>query len=163
MSFRADNNRIHVTDTSGNIVFDTNRKMFAVTDHVVGSTTIANKPPDFLSTGNYQHQVLANINPNADFVMGHCRAVSGPADGGLPNIGVFNAGGSVLWGWAVISRTGASPNEMWANWIFHFVASGGQLLLTEEWFNKYTGVWDSANLTLVGGTISYSLYCGTFV
>lgn len=162
MSFYANNNRIYVTDTVSNIVFDTDRKMFAVTDHIVGTVSIANKSSGSEVAEQYQSQYLATINPNADFVMGHCRAVSGPGDGGLPNIGIFNAGGSILWGWVVYSRGGSARKTMYAGWIFHFVAGGGQLLLTEEWWNIRV-LSSDPSYTLVGGTINYSLYCGTFV
>ncbi|WP_037460078.1 hypothetical protein [Skermanella stibiiresistens] len=158
MSLNMASDRIHVTNAAGQTVFDTNRRMFAITNLLTGTVSIADKP----SNNNRMQRattVLGSINSEADFVMGQVKAVSAPAGGGLPNVGVFSAGGTIVWGWyrEDVQRT------MRGLWTITFRAVSGQLLLEEEWWNQNSGTHPSLNLTLVGGTLSYRIHAGTFI
>ena len=149
MSFYASNDRIYLTNTGGQVVFDTDWKMPAITNTVTGSITLPSRGNTEQTAVNHY---LANVSGSAEFVLATA-SISGGAS--YPWVGtMFNSSGSVL--------TNLSWNITDA-WMLagartvSFFTSGGALYLREEFYNQ------SPRLQLASFTLNYRVYIGSFV
>lgn len=152
MSFYASNNRIHITDASGNITFDTDRKMPAIIDVIQGTIVIPSR-----GTTSSQKTVFHNIgitNSASNFIL-----ASSYIDGGSTypwRDTHFNASGSVLsnLGWQDI---GSLTWRLAAARTITFEVNNGTVRIREEFYNLFGSV------QLASFTLSYKLYIGRFV
>lgn len=150
MSFYASNNRIWVTDANGATMFDTNRKMPAVTSVFRGSMTIGGVPAGAARTT--RSHLIGNAPHGAEFVLATNR-VTGVGSYPWAN-SFFNAGGSFITnlGWHVVSgtwRVGLCRS-------LSYIVSGGRIYLVEDYYNLFPGLsMDSFNL-------NYTVYIGSF-
>lgn len=149
MSFYASNNRIYLTNTGGQVVFDTDWKMPAITNTVTGSITLPSRGNTGQTAVNHY---LANVFGSAEFVLATASISGGPR---YPWVGtMFNSSGSVLTnlGW---NTTGAW--RLAGARSVSFFTSGGALYLREEFYNQFP------TLQLASFTLNYRVYIGSFV
>jgi hypothetical protein len=136
-----------IEDTTGRRIFDSNERMFHVTDTITGTRSIAAK-----SSG-----INASHSTNTTYVLGSCHAAATHLIGafritfpgasnpsGVPGFGWFNAGGSYIhWfdGSTCVSPSGYANNPalkidltVWAQYTPR--VAGGQFLL-DEWVHVF--------------------------
>jgi hypothetical protein len=149
MSFYASNNRIYLTNTGGQIVFDTDWKMPAITNTVTGSITLPSRGNTGQTAVNHY---LANVSGSAEFVLATASISGGPS---YPWVGTrFNSSGSVL------TNLGWNITDVWrlaGARSISFFTSGGALYLREEFYNQFP------TLQLASLTLNYRVYIGSFV
>jgi hypothetical protein len=149
MSFYASNNRIYLTNTGGQVVFDTDWKMPVITNIVTGSITLPSRGNTGQTAVNHY---LANVSGSAEFVL-TTASISGGT--GYPWVGArFNSSGSVLTnlGWNITDTWRLAGARS-----VSFFTSGGALYLREEFYNQ------SPARQLAAFTLNYRVYIGSFV
>lgn len=187
MSLATSANRIVVTeDTSGNVVFDTNERMF-ISEFMTGSITLGTRignPGGGTSTWSYVddsgvthtgsgildqsfNHTLASINAHYDTVFGAFN-ISSTGWGGTLNTGWWQGSGTYLDGFFISNGTGNAQsggapdtpfNFISGYVLYDFVASGGSLILQERVVIKpLAGV----PYTVTATTVSYKVYVGSF-
>lgn len=166
MSFYARAGRIHVTRPDGSIAFDSNERLFQVTDIVRGSLAIPQRAATFVSNGSTWNNVNANvdneisdIHPHADTVLGSFKVIAS-TNAGVANLGWFNGSGSYM------HLLYSDANRGLGLSFLTFKAAAGKLVLNER-TRLYAGSTLTANVTLTlrqfGFTVQYYLACGSFV
>lgn len=173
--FEADGGRIRMWDTSGNLRFDTEERIFTVTNSVSGSIGLSaytaqnRNGTDLVFINVDTLHALASINSAADTVRGSFSVTAG-GNGVLTGLGWFNASGSYLHFFDAIppvSAGGGGDNSLIAQMaIYTFIASGGTLYIHERVQLKATistssGVTNS--VTMLAPSFSYNLLVGTFI
>ena len=167
--------RIAVCDTDGSVVFDTDEKLFIVTDFVSGSLGISahtaqnNNFNDVPFINIDTNHALSSVNAAADTVRGAFSVTTSGGSQGLHAVGWFNATGTYIHylgdingplnnptGFALIAQLAA----------YTFQASGGALSMNER--VRLKSKWSTSSgvttsVTLFAVTIQYKLFCGTFV
>jgi hypothetical protein len=149
MSFYASNNRIFLTNTGGQIVFDTDWKMPAITNIINGSMNFGTRGNTGQTTVNH---FIANVSASPEFVLSTSLITGNSA---YPWINTrFNSSGSTLTnlGW---SFTNGAWRLGGARTVTFFV-SGGQLFIREEYYNQFP------TLQLASFSLSYKVYLGSF-
>jgi hypothetical protein len=150
MSFTASNDRIIVSDANDLVVFDTDRKMPAITSVVSGTFNLSSR-----GTGQSQtvvNHLLANIQYNPEFVLA-VASISGSAS--YPWVGtMFNSSGSTItnlsWGFTSGAwRLGAAR-------AITFEVINNQLFLREEYFNV------NPTLAIAAVSLEYKAYLGSY-
>jgi len=172
MSFFTSANRMVVTDVDGTTVFDTNERLFTVTNGPLqGSITLPTRTATRTTAANNSVNVNTNhtitaVNASANTVRG-AFFVTAPSRGALLNLGWFNASGTYIhlleprFPALGTDTTNAGLPSIAA---YTFVASGGSLYLNEQCrleSNPPTG--GSTTLTLPGATFQYYLFAGAWV
>lgn len=166
--------RMVMTDGSGNVRFDTDERLFRPTDHVVSSGTL----PSYTATNNGASETVVNtetiyslqaINSLADTVRGTLK-FSASAHGFSTDL-VYNASGSIVVNWVA---GGFFFGGTWycghravaAARILTFYCESGYLKLSDRIMvaaeNPTCFGTTTSTLTVVGATINWSLFCGTF-
>lgn len=151
MSFYADNNKIEITDSSSNIIFNTDRKMPSIIDVLEGSIVIP-------ARGNTTSQTvvmhtIGTTNASCNFIL-----ADSYIDGGSSYPWTdthFNASGSVIsnLGWQDL---GGLNWRIGAGRTITFEINNGSVQLREEYYNLFN------TLQLASFTLSYKLYIGRF-
>jgi hypothetical protein len=148
MSFYASNNRIFITDTGGQAVFDTDWKMPAITSIINGSMNFNTRGNTGQTTVNH---FIANVSASPEFVLS-TSLITGNSTYPWVNTR-FNSSGSTL------TNLGWNLTDTWrlagARTITFFV-SGGQLFIREEYYNQFP------SLQLASFSLSYKVYLGSF-
>lgn len=174
MSFLTTANRIYVTD-GGTTVFDTDDRLFTVTDVVTDSITLdehvatrtisptTNSPIDINT-----NITLHSINSSADTVRGAFYVSAAGTKGALLDLGWFNASGSyVHLLYPRFPALGGTTNAgLPSIAVYTFVASGGSLVLNEQVRLESQPVISpdtSTSVTLPGATLQYHLFCGAWI
>lgn len=143
MSFHAANNRIALTNRSGETIFDTDRKMPVIVGSLSGSVHFAGQG-DFQSVVNV---ALGPCDPRVDFVYPSLVVSSSSAsqyvNGGIP----FSAPGSFLLSAAWQGST------IFSVAILSVVKDGGMIVMRKRGRIEFTG----------GATVQYKVYLGRFV
>jgi hypothetical protein len=146
MSFFANNNRIFVTDTADNMIFDTDSKMPSITSVASGSLYITSRSP-----GNDGFKVynIQNVSYNPTFVltMGY---IVGDSDYPWSDT-YFNASGTIITnlGWQ-------SSWEIGVMRTLSFYVKDNVLCLEENWFSHFSSI------STKGFTIDFTCYLGSF-
>ncbi len=168
MSFDASGGRIVVRDGT-RTVFDSDEKLFYVTDYAAGSVGIVQKEaPQNLTKAH----TLKTISSSASFVFGAFRieflSGSGVGGGGNPGYGWFNAGGT--YNHLMLGGTGSTALDESGNIhhcaLYSFRASGGKLYLDERVYTTdKSGVLSAIdNWPILNAfRIYYKIYCGAFL
>ena len=167
--------RIAVRDTDGTVTFDTDEKLFIVTDFVSGSLGLSaqtahnNNFNDTPFINLDTNHAISAINASADTVRGAFSVTTSGGAQGLHALGWFNATGTYIHylgdingalgnptGFALVAQLAA----------YTFQASGGFLTMNER--VRLKSKWSTSpgvttTVTLFGVTIDYKLFCGTFV
>lgn len=149
MSFYASNNRIYLTNTGGQVVFDTDWKMPTITNTVTGSITLPSRGNTGQTAVNHY---LANVSGSAEFVLATASISGGTS---YPWVGtMFNSSGSVLTnlGWNITDTWRLAGARS-----VSFFTSGSALYLREEFYNQFPA------LQLASFTLNYRVYIGSFV
>lgn len=160
---------IRLRDTSGNIIFDSNEKLFQATQRLTGSKTVGGWTASFTSSGSIitdvntdTEHVLASINAACDTVVGSFE-VSAASGGGVHNLGWFNGGGSYM---HFHDGADATNRVICQNMLaFTFRARSSQLVLHERVIMRaIVGIGVPTNSITIGAvTFNYNLYVGSFV
>lgn len=167
-------------DVDGHVTFDTEERLFCDTEghFITGSIALSgytaqNKNQSDLVLVNVDSlHALASINSAADIVRGSFSVTtSGGTQGGLTNLGWFNAGGSYIHYFGAIPLfTGSFPtlqSQIAQIAAYTFIASGGTLYLHERVFLKArvdaTQPTVTFSVTLLPPTFSYNLLCGVLL
>lgn len=165
--------RIVLRDTTGDIVFDTNERLFTATDARSGSVSLSGYTATNTYAGgdtltNVENMILLSaITAGADTVRG-AFSVSTAGGGTVSNLGWFNASGTYVhyFGAAGPVLGGGNNAQITQFGCYTFIASGGGLYLHERVYLKATTTLSpstSYSVTMLPLTISYNLLCGTFV
>lgn len=178
--------RIVLRDAAdGHTVFDTDERLFTVTDRVSGAIELHSHAARN-NNGNDTHNIdggsfsagvadydflhtLAAVNQDADTVRGAFSVTTnGGAQGGLTNLGYFNASGTYVHYLDGVSWLGSAGSKIFVRQIaaYTFKCYGGSLYLRER-------VWLGANLsqdpgltitvTLLAPTFTYNLFAGVWI
>lgn len=184
MSLFIESGRIRMTDASGNTRFDTAEKLFIPTDLVTGSIALSNRSAtttwngadrsshnDTLSTVVDVTHTLNAVSADANTVRGAFRASA--SYGGFSASSWYNAGGSYVHMWqggafgSPVMTCGAF--DVCAAAVYTFICESGFIKLREQvhiynepGFCLITGTATNT-LTMVGPTLDYKLFAGTFV
>jgi len=150
MSFYANNDSIKITDASGNTVFDTDRKMPAITNILEGTIIVPARGRTTSQT-NILH-TISSVDSENNFVLSACKVTGGSSYPWRDT--VFNASGSTITnlGWQIISgswRLGASRT-------INFEVNGNTLQLREQYYNLFNTV------SLASFTLNYKIYLGRY-
>lgn len=169
MGFTASSGRMTLTDASGTVKFDTDRGFFVPTNYITGSYGLSTRTAtNNLSSGRSNVDVstsynLASVNSAADVVRG-VFSVTASDNGGVSNLGWFNAGGTY------VHLFETTVNEVNLFGGYTFVAESGWLRLYERVIlcaRNINPLVDPPGLTttasLPGPTLTYRIYAGTFV
>jgi hypothetical protein len=174
MSFYASAGRIRATDAAGNVIFDTDERLFTVTDGPLTGTVATNGGSDrsfaFSSTGTAQYHVTADtvissVNAAATVVRGAFQSTVVGSNTGIANKGWFNASGSyVATMYATGPALGGLNNVTLNSFVtFTFMISGGNLILRER-YRVCTPLPSSSPTVIVRShSLQYHLFCGAFV
>lgn len=176
--------RIRARNTGGDVIFDTDERLFALTDRVTGSVALSryrarcNNATDTFSvdSGGFSagivdvdtdHTLATGLNSSADTVRGAFSvAVAGTpgsqvSGGHLTGAGSFNASGTYIHYWDAVNRDpfNFSPWDrvyLRAIAAYTFKVESGTLKLNER-------VWMMANLDFSGAiTYTFELLAPTF-
>lgn len=158
---------LKMRNTAGDIIFDSDEKLFQATSRVTGTKSVGPWTASYdggsviTDVNTNTNHFLASVNAACDTVVGAFSVTT--SDGrGLHNLGWFNAGGTYLhfFDAAVSSNTIC---QQFAT--FTFFASGGSLYLNERvLLRAAVGIGVPANsITLSQVTFGFNLYCGSFV
>lgn len=146
MSFFASNNRIYVKDTENNIVFDTKRKMPAITSVVSSSLNIPAR-----SAGNDGNKVynIQEVSYNPTFVLS-IGYITGNSNYPWHNTH-FNSSGTIITnlGWQSSWKIGVMRT-------ISFFIQNNILYIEENWFSHFNSV------STKGFTIEFTCYLGSF-
>lgn len=165
---------IVIKDTDGTTVFDTNERLFCVTDTKSGTKALSsftasnnNSSNNYVNQDNYYD--LGAINAAADTVRGSFYVTtSGGSQGNVAGIGWFNASGTYVhyFGSSAPVLGGGTNGALCQLALYTFIASGGHLYLNERislQSTKSTSPSTTFRVTLLAPTFQYNLLCGTFV
>jgi hypothetical protein len=175
VSFITSASRMVITDTDGTEVFDTDDRLFTVTDGpLTDSVTIgpytatrgpgtANNPISLSRTLS----TLASINASANTVRGAFKVTTSSAYG-VANLGWFNASGSYV---HLLQPRNPSSFPLGnvglpSLAVYSFIASGGSLLINEQvqlQSDPPISPATSTSLTMAALTIEYHLFAGAWV
>ena len=173
MGFTATAGRIVCTDASGNTKFDSNEKLFVITDFVsgmvTGSSFTASAATNDISvadaTNNYS---LGSVNASADTIRGAFKMSTTDARG-IAISGWFNASGTYVHMWegggGVLTNLTDNIRLSRAS-AYTFLISGGVAYLRERCFMtaNYGGLAGTTQtVTVAAPTFQYKLFAGTFV
>lgn len=192
MTFSNSANRMVISDTDGHVVFDTDERLFVVTNgpysgrvnalsqnNSSGVSTPVSVPRYVANSvnGNINQDrdtTLASINPSADTVRG---AFSVSIDVGFPlattptpalsALGWFNASGTYInFLGATWNPSGSTQNNYVMNSLqaLTFIASGGSLIFNERTRLVYPANTSTSSFTATYALqVDYHLFCGAFV
>ena len=163
--------RITVTQdvSGGDLIFDTDRRMFAVTDYVTGSVVLPQRVATYSNPSNSPIDVdtshlLDTVNASATVVTGAFR-LSGSTSPwtGLVDLGWFSANGSYahyqdsLW-----DTSGAYSKKQMENMaIYTSIATSGNLYLHERvYVSAGNAISGSYSITMPELTFDYKLFVG---
>lgn len=162
--------RIVFRNTAGNIVFDSDEKLFQATSQHTGTTVCGSWTASFNSgTGTYTdvntdtNHTLASINANCDTVIGAFKADVPSGSNGVSGLGWYAAGGTYL---HYLDESGGGTRAIAQCMAgFTFRATGGSLVLHERVILRAVGGVGapSSTLTLQQVTFTYNLYVGSFI
>ncbi len=174
MTLEVSAGRIYVVDdTNGDVMFDTDERMFVPTDYVAGTHTTPQRQASAVSGSRTDVNIdvdttLASINASADAIFGAFKVtVSGFTPMGAG--GWFIASGSYLHGQFTMGNTNENHTTTMryiaGHVVYTFRASGGFLIFNERAFMRatLTGSATPNTSTMPATTIDYKLYCGSFV
>lgn len=166
--------RMRFRDTDGHIVFDTEERLLTLTDRKTGSiglsgytATETNGSLDVRDIDTLHD--LGAINAAADVVRGSFFVTTAGGDGTLNSIGWFNAGGTYVHYFGHAGPLGGpitTHGQVTQIAAYTFKASGGHLYLRERVMLKATDSISSSvtfSVTMSAPTLSYNLFCGTFI
>lgn len=188
MSFKVTAGRIEIKSPSGDIVFDTDERLFIASDFKAGSVTRPARGTGYLYNGaqtiwsptDISETVdLGAVHASANAVVGGFRvsgALATPVGGsqsqaanGIRNYGWFTAGGTYAHSAMPMYVYGTT----WLKYpfgllsLYTFRASGGRLFLDERTQGNpgyiAGGATGSINLNQEQITIDYKLFVGTYV
>lgn len=176
--------RILMTDASGNVRFDTNEKLFVPTDYLTGSRAMSSySAATFWDGSNISsHRDLSTVDQDTTYTLASCNAAANTVRGAF-KVSVSYAGhGTSKWyqasgsyvhmwqGGAYGTPTLACGNiVIVAASVYTFFCESGSLKIREQikLANEpgycISGGGNTNTLTMVGPTIDYKLFCGTFV
>jgi hypothetical protein len=160
-------------DTDGSTIFDTEERLMALTDRASGSagaygpytatqttTTNTNVDVDTLHS-------LGSINAAADVVRGSFSVSTVSGDGTLYNLGWFNASGTYVHLFEPAGPIGGpitTYSQITSISCYTFRAISGTLYLHERVLMTATvPTAGSFSITASALTLSYNLFCGTFI
>lgn len=149
MSFQASNNKISVSNSAGSVIFDTDRKMPAVTSILSGNIAL----PSRGGTGQtVTHHYLGAASGNPEFVLASS-IITGSTSYPWVNT-MLNTSGST------VTNLGWNYTDTWrlagARAVTFEVISGG-LYLREEYYNQFP------TLQLASFSLNYKVYLGRYV
>lgn len=165
-----------ITDADGTVVFDSDERLFQVTNKVTGSITLPARTAR--SGGNPLHQpvdvtanhTIGSINSHADTVLGSFRVtVTGGGGTGVTDLGWFCAGGTYVHfaegNKSYIEQSGGIRSRFTQLATYTFKASGGSLLIAERtvMYADFSLNSIELSITLKAPTFHYNLNCGSFV
>lgn len=179
MSFLTSANRMYVTD-GGTTVFDTDDRLFTVTDTITNSFTLPGRTATEIASPFSQSPVVVNtnhtlhsINSSANTVRGSFKVTATVTGGGssrLTGVGWFNASGTyvhMLHARRPALSPGSTDNAgLPSISAYTFIASGGSLILNEQCIMRADptgGGISSTSLSLPGATLEYHLFCGAWI
>lgn len=189
MTFTASSGRIEVKSPSGDVVFDSDDRLFFASNFLAGSVVRPARATSYWRNSVGQESWvpidltetvdLADIHGSANAVVGAFKvtgtlAVPGTASqdqaaNGVRNYGWFTAGGTYVHAcmprWSFSGSWQILPMGLLS--LYTFTASGGKLRLSERTQGNpgfvATGYVGSINLSQEEITIDYKLFAGTYV
>ena len=173
MGFSASAGRMVITDGSGNTRFDSDEKLFVITDFISGSVTASAftataSNVDLTTVNSQTDRTLSSCNAYADTIRGAFRMSTSDARG-ISISGWFNASGTYVHMWegggGVISAFTANVRLSRVS-AYTFFCSGGGVYLRERcrMTSNFSGSSSTVITTSVAApTFEYKLFAGTFV
>jgi hypothetical protein len=162
-----------ITDTDGTEVFDTDDRLFTVTDGPIRGSfttpvrTITRTTTAYTPININTNHTITSINGSANTIRGAFQATSTSSEE-VSNLGWFNASGS----WVRVlfprypSLGGVSNAGLPTMQVLTFVASGGVLYLNEQSRiepQPLVGSVTSSTVTFSPITLNYYLFAGAWV
>lgn len=162
-----------VVNGSGQTVFDTDEGLFVVTNRITESHVVTAKtarqggnPKVNTPLDHEVNTLLSSCNAAANTVRGTIAVTTASGQGGVSNLGRFNAGGSYMHYQGGMTRIDGRDNFILnAMAVYTFYASAGGLYINERVIlqAEFNAGDAMQSITLLETTLAYDLFVGTYV